>query len=179
MVAKNLRAMVGESGMLNHSGNASRMLRQIESDSVDWISVELLKCYSNHDSRVRRLPDVLSSSQTVRSEAVQVTGRPRQRQTRLDPDQVDQLIEAYRAGSSVYELATRFEVNRRTVSIILKRSGVALRYNLLSPEQIVEASDLYAEGWSLARLGEHYGVNHSTVLNAFRKAGIPTRPRVW
>ncbi|WP_167384852.1 helix-turn-helix domain containing protein [Amycolatopsis tolypomycina] len=100
--------------------------------------------------------------------------RPR-RVRRLGTDQVEQLIAGYRSGATVYELADRFRIERRTVSNILRRYGVPMRRRGLSPEQVDDAIHLYELGWSLARVGRHLGVDHVTVLNKLRERGIPTR----
>ena len=98
-------------------------------------------------------------------------GRARQ----LDAEQTKQLIEDYQAGSTVYELGDRFGINRRTVSAILKRHGVAMRRRGLSPEQVDEAVRLYEAGWSVARIGERMSVDPTTVLNRLRERGVKTR----
>jgi len=73
------------------------------------------------------------------------------------------------------ELATRFGIERRTVSAILHRHGVPMRRRGLSPEQVDDAIHLYNLGWSLARVGQYLGVDHTTVLTTLRQRGIPTR----
>ena len=102
--------------------------------------------------------------------------QPRQRQHRLRADEIQDLVNAYRAGNSVYALAKIFTINRRTVSAILQRHGVPCRYNLLDGQPVAEAARLYEAGWSLARVAEHFGVAARTLHNAFIKAEIPRRP---
>ena len=53
--------------------------------------------------------------------------RIRQRQKRLNKDEITQLIAGYQAGSTTYELAAQFECHRNTVSRHLKRHGVVIR----------------------------------------------------
>ncbi|WP_217697499.1 hypothetical protein [Nocardia donostiensis] len=98
-----------------------------------------------------------------------------QRARQLDANRVAELITGYQAGATVYELAARFGIERRTVSSILHRHGVPMRRRGLSPGQVDNAIHLYKLGWSLARVGNHLDVNHTTVLAAFRRRGIPTR----
>jgi hypothetical protein len=97
-------------------------------------------------------------------------GRARQ----LGTEQVEQLIADYWSGATVYELGDRFGIERRTVSSIRHRHGVAIRRRGLSPEQVDVAVHLHKLGWSPAR-GRSLGVNHATVLNKLRERGIPTR----
>ncbi|WP_425301637.1 helix-turn-helix domain-containing protein [Nocardia farcinica] len=58
--------------------------------------------------------------------------RPR-RARQLDADEVAELITGYQAGATVYELAARFGIERRTVSNILHRHEVPMRRRGLSP----------------------------------------------
>jgi hypothetical protein len=51
----------------------------------------------------------------------------RQVQRRLTPEQVEQLVTEYRAGSSVQELAAKWRLHRTTVSAQGRRAGVRLR----------------------------------------------------
>jgi hypothetical protein len=92
-----------------------------------------------------------------------------------DADQVKELIAAYQAGATAYELGTQFRIERRTVSNILHRHGVPMRRRSLSPGQVDTAIHLYNLGWSLARVGERLGVDPTTVLNRLRECGIHTR----
>ena len=102
--------------------------------------------------------------------------RPKPRRARqLDADQVQELIAAYLAGATVYELGDRFGIERRTVSNILHRHDVPMRRRGLTTEQVDHAVHLYNLGWSLARVGGHLGVDHTTVLAKLRERGVPTR----
>jgi hypothetical protein len=82
----------------------------------------------------------------------------------LDADQIQQLVERYEAGATVYELSERFDINCKTVATLLKRHGVTMRCRQgLRLEQIDEAVRLYGAGWSLARIGEQLGADAGTV----------------
>ncbi len=98
-------------------------------------------------------------------------------QHRLRPEEIAELVAAYRAGGTIDELATRFSVHRTTVMGHLTRLDVARRRRGLSAEQIGDAAKLYAQGWSLARVGERFAVSGETVRVAFQKAGVAIRPR--
>jgi len=86
-------------------------------------------------------------------------------------DQVQELIAGYKSGETVYQLGSRFGIERRTVSEILHRHEVPMRRRGLSPEQIDDAIHLYDLGWSLARVGQHLGVDPTTVLAKLRQRG--------
>ncbi|HEY1644794.1 MAG TPA: hypothetical protein VGF75_00225 [Candidatus Saccharimonadales bacterium] len=51
----------------------------------------------------------------------------KQIQHRLKPEEIDQLVNAYKAGELVKDLADRFLIHRTTVIEHVKRSGVKLR----------------------------------------------------
>ncbi len=64
----------------------------------------------------------------------------------LDAAQTQALIDAYRAGSTVYQLGDRFGIDRRTVGKILTRNGVQTKHPGLSAEDIGQAAQLYGGG---------------------------------
>jgi transposase len=94
---------------------------------------------------------------------------------RLSYTEVTQLVELYRGGNSMRELAHEFGIHRVTVSRLLKREGVELRNRGLAADEIDQAVKLYAEGKSLARIGEHFDVDHGTVWRQLRKRGVKMR----
>lgn len=93
----------------------------------------------------------------------------------LDADQTQALIDAYRAGATVYQLGPRFGIDRRTVGKILTRNGVQTKHPGLSPADIDQASQLYEDGWSLARIGERLNVTGTTVHRRLRERGVTMR----
>jgi DNA-binding transcriptional ArsR family regulator len=121
------------------------------------------------ESLLRRLP---SPSAPVKPSPDR---RKPRRARQLDDEQVQRLIEGYKAGATVYELGERFSISRQTVSRHLHRHDVPMRQRGLSPEQIDEAVRLYEAGWSLARVGERMGVDATTVLMRLRERGVRTR----
>jgi hypothetical protein len=64
------------------------------------------------------------------------------------------LVIGYKAGSTVYQLAEQFRINRGTVSKLLEREDVPRRGRPLSPAQIEQATQLYASGLSLVSVGK-------------------------
>lgn len=74
------------------------------------------------------------------------------------------MIAAYRAESTILELASQFDCDRKTVIRYLKLNCVETRYRqLLSEGQIEEAAALHDQGMSLAKLGRHFGVDPKTI----------------
>lgn len=129
--------------------------------------MELLGSYSNLSGwaeRARRLlEDPIDSSKPKARFA-------RQRQVRLNPIQVEELCEAYVAGSTVYELAGSFGVHRTTVLAVLKREGVARRNRRITADEVREATRLYASGLSVKDVGQLLSFNGGTIWRTLRKA---------
>ncbi|MDP9332214.1 MAG: hypothetical protein M3Q30_02710 [Actinomycetota bacterium] len=127
-------------------------------------------------------PDIVAKLKRIL--AGQTPGRPpdrttrsvphKQAQHRLDPEEVDRLLERYRAGTKIDDLAAEFAINRNTVMEHVRRAGAPRRRNVVM-DRLEEACQLYEQGWSLARVAEHFGVDPGTVGYAFRKAGLPRR----
>jgi DNA-binding CsgD family transcriptional regulator len=131
--------------------------------------------FSNRSDQGQSLRKVLQrpfeGPKTVRNHS------PRRTARRLESGEIEALVEGYRAGNSVYELARQFRIHRGTVSAILERQGVPRRYRLIDGQGLNHAANLYASGLSLSQVGEELGVDRSTVALALHKAGIQLRPR--
>ena len=72
----------------------------------------------------------------------------------LRPADVDNLVDAYRAGATVRELAERYGVHRVTIGRNLQARGVSTRQPALSASDVPRAARLYESGWSLAKIAE-------------------------
>ena len=100
-------------------------------------------------------------------------------QRRLSPTDIDDLISAYQAGTTISQLAAENGVHRTTVAGHLDRHRVA-RHNeqrAWDDEILNQAADVYATGRSLADVADQFGVDAQTVANRFRRAGIAVRAR--
>jgi hypothetical protein len=135
--------------------------------------VEVMGRYLNPSDQGERLHDLL---QIVPSRPKAVNSRtPKAIHRRLRPEQVDELVIGYKAGSTVYQLAEQFRINRGTVAKLLESKGLPPRGRPISPAQIEQATELYASGLSLVSLGTRLGYHGSTVHLALRKAGVRMR----
>jgi|SRR2546423_7777555 len=93
----------------------------------------------------------------------------------LKGQQVKDLIQAYEAGATVYELGDRFGIERRTVSKILKREGIETRWRRLTDEDVDEAVRLYATGLSAARIADRFNVSDDAIRYQLKKRGVTMR----
>ena len=128
--------------------------------------------YSNPDN-VTILQRILAGHNRDRLPA-RTTRSLRQIQHRLAPDEIAQLIEHYRKGALIDDLASQFAINRTTVMRHVERAGAPRRRSVLA-DRLDEARQLYDEGWSLAKVGNHLGVNASTVRRVLHNAGVEMR----
>ncbi|HSX03048.1 MAG TPA: hypothetical protein VLI05_07130 [Candidatus Saccharimonadia bacterium] len=93
----------------------------------------------------------------------------------MRPADVDELVEDYRAGATVYELAARFSISRATVGQHLRRQGVDTKPPGLGPDNVPAAAKLYQQGWALARIAAKYDTTSSTVHRRLLEAGVRMR----
>jgi uncharacterized protein (DUF433 family) len=76
---------------------------------------------------------------------------------KLRPDEIDALVEAYQAGTSIEALSRDFDLYHQSVRAHLKPRGVTVRPQaVLSPTQVEEIVELYASGRSLRQLAAQY-----------------------
>jgi predicted transcriptional regulator len=75
----------------------------------------------------------------------------------------------YKAGATVYELATEFGCHRATVAQRLKKAGVVMR--LQSPEVVAIDSmeRLYRSGLLYSEIGRQLGYSANTVRKYLRE----------
>ncbi|WP_285645149.1 helix-turn-helix domain-containing protein [Lentzea sp. NBRC 102530] len=95
----------------------------------------------------------------------------------LRPAEIDKLVEAYREGWNVQQLARRYNIHRSTVGLYLKAHGIDTKARALRPEQIAEATELYQAGATLEHLAKQYGLSDSTIQRYFREFGVKMRER--
>ncbi|MDQ1725665.1 MAG: hypothetical protein QOG52_2693 [Frankiaceae bacterium] len=93
----------------------------------------------------------------------------------LNDTQVARLVERYRVGATVYQLAAEFGIDRKTVARRLKTAGVSLRLASPTTADVDEMVRLYDTGLALADVGERLGVGARTVQRHLRQRGVSTR----
>jgi DNA-binding NarL/FixJ family response regulator len=91
-------------------------------------------------------------------------------QQRLSKLEIDQLVQAYRAGEgSIYTLAKRFGIHRQTVALYLKEHGCVLGRRPFSEDELKRVLDLQANGWTANRIGRAIGRDPKTVRTTLAK----------
>jgi transposase-like protein len=93
----------------------------------------------------------------------------------MDPGEIDDLAEAYKAGTSIKDLADEFEIDRSTLMKHLKGMDIPRRYPALDPAQSEEACRLYQSGLTSTEVGNLFRVSADTVLRTLRRSGVEVR----
>ncbi len=138
--------------------------------------MDLGGAYYNPKDQVRALEQLRGKLPSLDTPGPRLTKRDHPRRARqLRDEQVRQLIACYQAGSTVYELADMFGIERRTVSATLHRYDVPMRRQGLTDDQIEDAEQLYHQGWSLARIGDRMNVTADTVRKRLLEQGVAMR----
>lgn len=138
-------------------------------------AVDLPGAHYNTSVQARKLEALVKRLPTTGTQPPESPKRRKPRRARqLSNQQVDELTVAYQSGETVYDLAERFKINRKTVSGILHRAGVQIRGRLTS-EQVDEAARLYAAGWSLARVAAKLDTTANTVRIRLLERGVTMR----
>jgi lambda repressor-like predicted transcriptional regulator len=139
--------------------------------------VDLRTRLSSLEAHVRDVLNSVAASPGSPPRRTQV--RSLQRQQRLAEDDVERLLVDYASGLSTRALSIKYQVNRETVGLILKRQGVDTRPHVrkLSDHDVARAARMYEAGASLATVGKAVGVNAATLRGEFAKAGLPVRAR--
>ena len=100
---------------------------------------------------------------------------PRHIQHRLTKQQTEALVNLYRQGIKVMDLAAMFHVHRATVLKIAQRHKLPQHRLKLTPDKVEQAAQLYRSGKSLSTIGAELGVHASTVHAALLKVGVTMR----
>lgn len=137
--------------------------------------MDLLGCYSKRTFWTKRMQRLLDSTPSDQAGAVR---QPRATVVPLSAAEVAALVDGYRAGASINELATRCGIHRTTVTQHLHRSGAPIRHRGLDDKQIDRAVHSYQHGHSLTRIGARLGVHAETVRQALRARGVQMR-KAW
>ena len=94
---------------------------------------------------------------------------------RLTPEQIEELVEAYRAGETAAALSRQWKISRGTVARLLETRGVELHQRGLSDVELAAAIGLYAAGQSLVVISKQLDQNPSSIRDALVRAGVEMR----
>ncbi|WP_067540398.1 hypothetical protein [Nocardia crassostreae] len=101
---------------------------------------------------------------------------PREIDRRLSLATIDDLINAYRDGTSTAQLSTHFGISKTAVLTLLNSRKVPRRFQSIPADHIDNIERLYLAGHSLASCSRLSGFPASTIRDALRQRGTPMRP---
>lgn len=136
--------------------------------------VGVLGAYSKTNETTRQICSLLEKARSERSDREPTVAKIRT--PKELPGEVQQsIVDGYRSGTSMKELAGVFGVHRTTIRAALDRHGVAPRDRTISSAQVATASRLYQSGLSLAKVGVKLGFDAQTIANHLHRVGVPVR----
>jgi uncharacterized protein (DUF433 family) len=140
------------------------------------IAVGAVEALSNRSTPVQRLLDLAKTWPDTPNDAGPPAPPKAFRTLRkLKPHEVDELVDQYQAGSSVYQLSDRFGIHRSTVGRLLRSRGIDTTAPALTEDRVREAVQLYADGWSCKKLAKHFNVGAETVRERLHEEGVSLR----
>lgn len=98
-----------------------------------------------------------------------------QKQNWLKPEEVEQIINEYKSGLSIRELAVKYSCNRDTISKKLKSSNIPIRKTSPNKSQIDKMVELYQSGLSLKAIEKKIGFSDMTVRKHVMQRGVKMR----
>ncbi|MEV6102311.1 hypothetical protein [Nocardia sp. NPDC051981] len=100
---------------------------------------------------------------------------PRRIEQRLGPATVEELLHAYRDGTSTTQLAARYGISKTAVLNLLTNRNVSRRFQSMTTNDVDHVERLYLAGHSLASCSRLTGFPASTIRDALRERGTPMR----
>lgn len=95
-----------------------------------------------------------------------------------------EILAAYKAGTTITQIAKKYERQNCTVVRFLRREGVFVKKEnwdksnaKLTPEVIKAIGEAYAAGVTQDALAARFGVSQTLIRNALEKAGVQARRR--
>jgi DNA-binding NarL/FixJ family response regulator len=137
--------------------------------------VGVVEALSRLNTQVKRLLGLAKAWPKGLPEVEAAAPRSYRTARQLRPDEITKLVRAYETGATVYDLAARYKINRRTVGKHLRAQGVDTTPPGLPPDDIPAAAKLYEQGWSLARIAEKFDAAANTVRARLLEAGVAMR----
>jgi hypothetical protein len=141
--------------------------------------VHLREVLSNFAKGAEQLLSAVPDRSRTRSVSPGIRRTLVQPNHKLQPAEIDQLVELYASGLDLTKLGRRFHVHRQTARSHLLRCGVELRpqWQSLSGRQVRDLVALYESGLSTYQLGARFERNPNTIRRVLLAAGVRMRSR--
>lgn len=136
------------------------------------VLVGVSEAFSHPSYQVQRLLDLAETWPDQQGSASR--GAERCRTARqVSPAEVDELVTAYAAGATVYELAERFGIHRDTIGKHLRARGLVTVKPGLHPDDLPAALELYRAGQTYAQIAVKFGVGGDHGSRPAASSGYP------
>lgn len=89
----------------------------------------------------------------------------------------EQLLADYQSGVSAKQLASRYQLSRSSIRIILRESGLPQRYQPMTEAEMDHVVELYVSGLTIAQVAAEVGRPASTVQTALSRRSVAMRQR--
>jgi hypothetical protein len=133
--------------------------------------VDLIGALSHPSQQVKRLLDMAGNRPPEHPLPIVTTSSPIRTARQLFEPEVDQLVTAYQAGATAYQL----NIHRITVGKHLRARGIDTRPPALNPDDLRQAAELYRQLWSLARIANKFQVATETIRTQLIEVGVEMR----
>lgn len=118
-----------------------------------------------------------SASTTLPFVDYEVVGHICKQQRRLAPQQIEELVQLFKAGKNTVELASHFRCSRSTVSKHIRKSGLSAREKRFSQADLIRMQQLYESGFSFDKVGDAFHTSGTTVTKYLRGRDVRIRGR--
>ena len=122
-----------------------------------------------------RLPHATTMVNTRGETVIKSLRRP---QKQLSDVEINQIVEDYGNGLTVYQLAKKYKCHRTTISSHLKRRGIHVTNAAdFSEQDTLDIIRLYKSGTTTADIAKRYNVSYQTILKYLHANGVKMRTR--
>lgn len=151
-------------------------LSRLDSNKYRRILVQRKKPQPLHDSVISHNSE--TSYSKINEFGEEEITQLRQSQKTLSETEILELVDAYRAGKTVYALAAKYGVHRVTISKTLKKAGVDVTKSKaqakLDADEVIK---MYQEYHTTGEIAKLYGVHPNCIIRCLRAHGITIRSR--
>lgn len=99
------------------------------------------------------------------------------RQRLLSPDEEEQVVALYLAGSTAEDVTAQFGIHRLTVSRAVRRAGGRVSREPLTQHEVDRATALYSSGLSLADVATKLSLPRESIRRQLIQAGVNMRTK--
>ena len=96
-------------------------------------------------------------------------------QKRLSDSEIQEIIEAYKAGANCCELGEKYGCHHTTISGALKKAGISVRNGSTKVLDEPAITSMYENGHTMSEIGRSFCIDPHTVSRCLKKNGVSIR----